>query len=182
LLAEGNHVDDQHGAEALHDLENMQRQYEASRDPMVLWVAYLHCREDKLAIPEWILSAFDQISYRLAYSWARRDPVFGNAASARLGVAVPPDDRHWRTTIADVFGFSPSTAGGPTDPFDRAARFQLEAEVAAAVRDLIDDGQNESSAYYLVSTNMGMSESAVRRAWHRWRDAVRHAVQPSSQD
>jgi hypothetical protein len=140
--------------------ETMRLEFEATKDPRVLWSAYQQCRliqrvGGDAPVPEWVFAEFDAIALRLA-AQCERGRFTGTA-----------ERRHWTRAVAEIFGFHAPIMGGPTDPFKRSKSDNIW--LAERVRVLVDgDGLNQTDACYLVSNKYGVAEATVRRAWKQF--------------
>jgi hypothetical protein len=141
-------------------LERLRRDFEESPNALILFRAYgISRRFPREPIPEWILTALDEIA-------RRPEETGGNVQS-------PGFD--WQSVFIRSLGFRASSRGGPSNPFRVAARNDDWYTFAVRMRVLIDgDGQQATYAAEEVAKYWGIDASTVRRAWKRYRAVVRN--------
>ena len=145
-------------------LERLRAEFEASKNPLVLWEAYrfariVHLRAPEWVSPEWIFQGLDDVAERLLKL------TFDDERSG---------ETHWLRALAGAFGFAVQNGGGASDPFLARQRGLDHLELAVRVRILVDgDGHNETDACYLVSQQRGVSQATVSRAWKKFESAAR---------
>lgn len=146
--------------------ERLHLEFERTRNPLIVWRAYRMARgfrqgaaDVPLAVPEWILKAFDEIAGGLL----------------RIGGSASTSDCDWQSSVVRSLGFQASPRGGPSNPFQADARSRDWYQFAVHMRVLIDgDGQQETYAAEQVAEQRGVSATTVRRAWKEYAAVVRN--------
>lgn len=137
--------------------------YDKTRSPLYAWAAYQQCRNNGLAVPEWILACFDELSGQLVgLAWDEgKGPGYKRTArlAQKLAELVTGSSRRGRSGVGKAFEELRET-------WDR---FGMARDVYRLHH---HEGTKLDFAYDAVAKDRGRSRSAVMRAWYEYEEFV----------
>jgi hypothetical protein len=152
----------------------LEKNYEDTRNPLFAWFAYSSARYHGRLVPEWVLKYFDEAAkefIKLAYIedkderkevWGKRriDAVVCEAMGFRKGRGTP---------FADYVRIERKYIPGTEEWQKRQQEIEIAAEVHEAKR---TSGDTLENIFFNVGEKRGLSESKVKAFYYQFKDEL----------
>ncbi|MBI2526747.1 MAG: hypothetical protein HYY95_27690 [Candidatus Rokubacteria bacterium] len=126
--------------------------YDKTKNPLLVWRAYLECRAAKRPAPKWVLSYLDRVARRF-WLWSMN------------GGARPPSDVS--VAIAEALEMKRPGRGGRGNIFTRFSDSK-NVGLSIAVSHRLRDGDKLYVAIEAVAAEKNLGRATVWRAWRKY--------------